>query len=360
GVYCCGPSPVRGIRERRLDLIYDIPFVYAEVNADVHTVIVRNGQALARRVDTERVGAIICTKSLGSDLPQNVTEAYKNPKVTALQFNFPKVLHKNSNSQAKEYNSSPQGTFRQCNMLHSAPGLGSSPERTTIRPRSRRSDYGVHQGLEVSLSLDKVPVAGETISFSVTVSNKDNAPKIQREYLNAQAKEYNSSPLETFWEYNNLFHIAPYEVKTITHQIHLSQYEEMLLGDGLVNLAVVIEDQNSHERVLATEEFNITNPEISIQVTDTDDIVINEEHTARFVFTNPYHVTMNGVLTVKGAGLLKGSVQVNVNLQPGETMEKTITFSPKMAGTKMLHANLVFKNSPIVIRGFRTILVKEA
>lgn len=34
GVYCCGPAPVKAILNGDTDLKYDVPFVFAEVNAD--------------------------------------------------------------------------------------------------------------------------------------------------------------------------------------------------------------------------------------------------------------------------------------------------------------------------------------
>lgn len=46
------------------------------------------------------------------------------------------------------------------------------------------------------------------------------------------------------------------------------------------------------------------------------------------------------------------------SLNPGETMVKTISFTPKMAGIKMLHASLMLNNMPIVITGYETITVK--
>lgn len=51
----------------------------------------------------------------------------------------------------------------------------------------------------------------------------------------------------------------------IPHQI---PYEvcRALIGDNLVNLAVVVQDEGSQDRVLAYEEFNIGTPEIDIQV----------------------------------------------------------------------------------------------
>ncbi len=54
---------------------------------------------------------------------------------------------------------------------------------------------------------------------------------------------------------------------TIHHEISFKEY--MLTEaaeDSLVNLAVVIEDVKSQERVLASEEFNIRSPSLNIQV----------------------------------------------------------------------------------------------
>lgn len=53
--------------------------------------------------------------------------------------------------------------------------------------------------------------------------------------------------------------------KVLRQQILPEQYEHAV-GDKLINLAVVLEDMSSQERVLATEEFNVASPELSIQV----------------------------------------------------------------------------------------------
>lgn len=34
GVFCCGPAPVKAIFNGETHLDYDVPFVFAEVNAD--------------------------------------------------------------------------------------------------------------------------------------------------------------------------------------------------------------------------------------------------------------------------------------------------------------------------------------
>ncbi|KAG7471968.1 hypothetical protein MATL_G00103580 [Megalops atlanticus] len=308
GIFCCGPCPVKAIRKRRVDLAYDTPFVYAEVNADVLTVIVANGRVVSRSVDTERVGTRIYTKSIGSLKPENLTCAYK--------------------------------------CAHDIARLQSTSSR-------RR------KSLDISLSIDKVPVVGEDISVSVTITNKSSVTRFLREHINAQAKDFNNIHLKTFWELRNHLQIVPWEVKTIQHRIPHSQYEGELMADNLVNLAVVIEDERTQERVLASEELNITTPQISFQFAGGDRLVRNKEHSVLVTFTNPFTTPMcNALLTVEGFGLIEGKAQSKVYLlQAGKTVDKTITFTPTSAGTKMLQASLVSKNSSAIIRSFHAVSV---
>lgn len=73
--------------------------------------------------------------------------------------------------------------------------------------------------------------------------------------------------------------------KVIHHLIDHAQYES-LMGDDLVNLAVVMEDEYTQERVLASEEFNITSPQLSIQVQAS----LQNVSTHRINFTRPLHI----------------------------------------------------------------------
>ncbi len=54
---------------------------------------------------------------------------------------------------------------------------------------------------------------------------------------------------------------------TVKHEISFKEYmPKEAAEDSLVNLAVVIEDVKSQERVLASEEFNISTPTLNVQV----------------------------------------------------------------------------------------------
>uniref|UniRef100_A0A674MUY2 protein-glutamine gamma-glutamyltransferase n=1 Tax=Takifugu rubripes TaxID=31033 RepID=A0A674MUY2_TAKRU len=307
GVFCCGPAPVRAIKDRRTDLFFDIPFVYAAVNADVHSIVVSKGRVVSHSKDTERVGAFICTKAVGYPRHQNITRDYKY--ITSMS-------------------------------------------RKTVNPFSANYLYfhsaGSSSGIAVFLTLDKAPVAGEPIRFTVNAVNKQKVAKMMKVHLNAQAKEYNHSPSETFWETHGIIEMSPMESKVIKQQIFPAQYEDVV-GDDLINLAVVLEDMATQERVLASEEFNITTSQLTIQVEDS--VILNREQTATVTFSNHFSHPVSGILTVAGAGLIQGRVHYRA--------QQRITFLPRMTGTKMLQASLSLANINSTISGFKMVFVNK-
>ncbi|KAM6947146.1 transglutaminase 5, like [Lycodopsis pacificus] len=318
GVFCCGPAPVKAIKDRRIDLFFDIPFVYAEVNADVHSVVVSEGRVVSHYTDTERVGSLICTKAVGLPRHQNITGDYK--------------------------------------CIKSLTSTLSSRSSTVSEDLSRGSSRGVL----LVLTLDNVPVAGEPIHFTVKIINKGRVAKRMKVHLNAQAKEYNHSPSDTFWENHGVVQLAPKEVKIIHQQILPAQYEDVV-GDDLINLAVVLEDMASRERVLASEEFNIASPQLTIQIADEDSIVATKEQAAIVAFTNTFSHPVSGVLTVAGAGLIQGKAHFRMlPLRPGKSVTQRITFIPNKVGTKMLQASLALSDINSTVRGFKMVSVRRA
>ncbi|XP_070693405.1 transglutaminase 5, like [Pempheris klunzingeri] len=320
GVFCCGPAPVKAIKDRRIDLLYDIPFVYAEVNADVHSIVVSKGQVLSHSKDEERVGSLICTKAIGLPRHQNITGDYK-------------------------YIKSPTSTLSSRSSTMS--------EDSTLR-------RGSSAEMSVVLTLDKAPVAGEPVRFTVNVINKQSVARMVTVHLNAQTKEYNHSPSDTFWKTHGIIKLAPMEAKVLQKQILPAEYEDVV-GDDLINLAVVVEDMFNQKCVLASEEFNIASPQLTIQIADEDSIVPHKEQTATVTFTNPYSHPVSGDLTVAGAGLIQGKVLFRMlPLQPRGRVEQQITFTPSVVGTKMLQASLTLTNIRATIRGFKMVSVNRA
>lgn len=81
GTYCCGPVPVRAIKEGDLSTKYDAPFVFAEVNADVVNWIQHQDGSMHKSINHSLVvGLKISTKSVGRDEREDITHNYKYPE----------------------------------------------------------------------------------------------------------------------------------------------------------------------------------------------------------------------------------------------------------------------------------------
>ncbi|XP_059190223.1 protein-glutamine gamma-glutamyltransferase 5-like isoform X2 [Centropristis striata] len=379
GIFCCGPCPVAAIQRRSIGTPYDTSFIYASVDANVIRLIVRDGLVVGRKVDTEWVGQLIYTKRIGSDSPENLTHTYKSKKrdqpagpgrhSPICSKDFPpiycpfvepptfkmKVIPETAGfmSTPSALQSSPvvggAGLTSPCSALQSTPVLGGTG--------------GTSPSLEVSLSIDGVPSVGESISMSVTVTNQSSSPRVLMEHVNAQLKEYNKNPQESFWKTHKEVHMQPGEVLTLHHTISLSEYESALAGDDIVNVAVVIKDVRTKERFLAMQEFNIGSPQIDIEIEGGDTIQMKEQHTAQLFFINKYTKPLNGaVLTVQGSGLLQGKHEARlVLLQPGAKIEKTVSIMATSPGTKLLMATFSHSNSSsIVSRSFHKVSVMDA
>uniref|UniRef100_A0A8C4ER17 Protein-glutamine gamma-glutamyltransferase 2 n=1 Tax=Dicentrarchus labrax TaxID=13489 RepID=A0A8C4ER17_DICLA len=84
GVFCCGPAPLRAIKQGELTKKYDAPFIFAEVNADVVDMVrLSNGKFVTFGGSTKSVGRFISTKAVGSDKRHDITHQYKYPEGTA-------------------------------------------------------------------------------------------------------------------------------------------------------------------------------------------------------------------------------------------------------------------------------------
>ncbi|XP_059507531.1 protein-glutamine gamma-glutamyltransferase 2 isoform X5 [Stegostoma tigrinum] len=82
GIYCCGPCPVKAIKEGHVDVKYDAVFIFAEVNADVvYWLVNKDASKQELGVKQHQVGKQIITKSAYTDKREDLTHDYKYPEV---------------------------------------------------------------------------------------------------------------------------------------------------------------------------------------------------------------------------------------------------------------------------------------
>lgn len=84
-------------------------------------------------------------------------------------------------------------------------------ESEAFTSKSTSSPGGPAPTLQVSLTIDEMPALGEDIRMTVTVSNRSGSPRALLEHISAQLKEYDNSPLKSFWVFHGEVLIPPFE-----------------------------------------------------------------------------------------------------------------------------------------------------
>ncbi|XP_053705506.1 protein-glutamine gamma-glutamyltransferase E-like [Synchiropus splendidus] len=351
GTYCCGPCPVVAVQQHCFGAPFDTSFIYASVDSDVVRMIVRDGLVVGRTVDTEWVGQLIYTKRIGSDGPENLTHTYKRKK-------------------RQTVNGGRMGAFTEHSFVAS-PSLQSDPVNQTALMSDTAQLFGASRsagaqglspGLEVSLSLDGVPIVGNTINLQVTLTNRSTGSRVVREHLSAQVKKYHRSPLETLWKEHRDVQLQPLQELVLRHSIRPSVYESVLAGDDIMKVVVVVKDLKSKERVLDTLDFDVSSPQIHFEVEGGDTVQVKTSTTVLVSFTNRLSKALSAaVLTVEGSGLLTGQQQSRMLLlQPSDVIAKKVSITPSSPGTKLLMATFSHGKSPSVVsRCFHKVSVTD-
>uniref|UniRef100_A0A3Q3GTS1 Protein-glutamine gamma-glutamyltransferase 2 n=1 Tax=Labrus bergylta TaxID=56723 RepID=A0A3Q3GTS1_9LABR len=162
GAFCCGPAPVTAIFQGDTDLKYDVPFVFAEVNADMVKWLVSRRKMHS---DTSTVGQKISTKAIGSNMRNDITNLYK---------------HREG--------------------LHGA-------STTTIQNSPLVSFSFSKKSFNLFFQQETKMVNGQDIKLNLKLSNKEHRNKTMSIRVNAQTMRYNGKPA------NNIQ--STFQVKTL-------------------------------------------------------------------------------------------------------------------------------------------------
>ncbi|NXL89815.1 TGM2 glutamyltransferase, partial [Alectura lathami] len=267
GVYCCGPAPVKAIKEGDLQVQYDIPFIFAEVNADVVYWIVQSSGEQKKSIHPSEVGKNISTKSVGRDSREDITHTYKYPE-------------------------------------------GSEKEREVFtKAELEKSSLGVQdEGLHVRIKLSEGANNGSDFDVFAVVSNDTDAERACRLMLCARTTSYSGTlgPPCGSKDLLNLT-LGPREEQRVPLRILYEQYGPHLTQDSVIKVMALLTEYESGDVVVAVRNVYVQNPEIKIRI--LGEPMQNRKLVAEISLVNPLAVPLNyGVFVVEGAGLTDGQM----------------------------------------------------
>ncbi|XP_039766001.1 protein-glutamine gamma-glutamyltransferase 6 [Ornithorhynchus anatinus] len=336
GVFRCGPASVAAIREGEVDLAYDGPFVFAEVNADYVTWLWQ-AEGAARepvRTDPRAVGARLATKALRGDRPCDLTRCYKHP----------------------------EGSKKERQVFRKAVRKLFGVEAAGRRERVRRAGGHVPEPAKKptvsgKFKLLEPPAVGRDLRLALGLANLTARPQKVKVNLSASTILYTRRPVAEVLHESRAVKLGPREEKQIPISIPYSDYMKDLTSDKKILVSAMVLVFKGEKTLL---EKDVTLGDF-ILIKVLGPAVVDEPCTVAVTVSNPLPEAVDDcVLVVEGSGLLAEPLSIEV--PPLEAEEKaTVRFdvTPYKSGSRQLQADLVSARFPD-IKGFLTVHVDPA
>ncbi|XP_043978035.1 protein-glutamine gamma-glutamyltransferase E-like isoform X1 [Gambusia affinis] len=327
GLFCCGPASVAAIRNGEVNLKYDAPFVFAEVNADSVSWLVRSdGSRMKIYSDSRTVGQYISTKAVGSYKRTDITNSYKHREGTVEERKvFAYALDKIVNGSR---------------MSRDAAGSGdrvSSPASamSTVPPPDPSKPQLLIRFEEVSK-----PENGKDVNLRMILSSGSSATRTFSVNISVQAMKYTGQPDGNIQTEVTEQKLLPGKDLIVPIKVPFSVYHQYMIQRRTMSISAVITDlQNEDNVYLATNRVVLANPPLSITVSGKSKV--NQELTAEVIFMNPINDTLRDcTMSLSGSGLIIGEEITNLpNLQPNNRFRITVVLVPYKSGERSLLVN---------------------
>uniref|UniRef100_A0A4W6BKE7 protein-glutamine gamma-glutamyltransferase n=1 Tax=Lates calcarifer TaxID=8187 RepID=A0A4W6BKE7_LATCA len=293
GVFCCGPAPVAAILQGDTNLKYDVPFVFAEVNADIVKWMVRaNGSKIKMNSDSKKVGKSISTKAVGYNRRTDLTNNYKHDLL-------------NLNIYLSIIQSLKTSSIFYCFLN----------QETKIK-------------------------SGQDIHLKLKLCNRDRTNRTMSIYINAQGMRYTGVPVSHILNTVQEKMLLSGQEVIVPIQIPLQTYNNHMVNcDSVKVSAVAIDKQNQNDIYESEIDISMEYPSLSMKV--LGEARVDRKMTMEVEFTNTLNATLrNCSLTVTGSGMYKfDSVERLVQLEPNATWKLLITTIPRRSGTRVVVAD---------------------
>ncbi|XP_075033773.1 protein-glutamine gamma-glutamyltransferase E-like [Mixophyes fleayi] len=290
GLYRLGPCSVKAVKEGDVDLQYDVPFVFAELNADtVDWLVYPDGSKVKIHSNTHSVGKLTSTKAVGSRARADVTNNYKYAEGT------PKEREIFMKAQKKLQESSTWTAARDTVSLAAA----------DAEPAPKPDFYATFKQSSDTL-------VGQDVTLTLTVKNTSANNMSLRVKMIATAIVYTNASVNEILTQDLSVALGPNEEQNLPLTIAYDQYGNAITPSHMIKVVAMCVDENGGNLLVETV-IALKNPPIVIKV--TEQAFINKPLHLEIEFTNPIAEDVeNSVMTVDGSGLVKEQIKIDVPL----------------------------------------------
>ncbi|KAM6163821.1 protein-glutamine gamma-glutamyltransferase E [Rhynchocyon petersi] len=321
GVFQCGPASVVGVREGDVNQEFDMPFVFAEVNADrIIWIYDKNTNSQKKNSsDPQSVGKYISTKAVGSYSRMDVTDQYK---------------FREGSRQEREVFERALSSLKPNRLFN--PTSAESSEREDRKP-----------SISGKFKVNGVLAVGQEVNLSLILTNLTTDMKTVTVNMTAWTIVYNGTLVHEVWKDSSTISLDPEEETLYPVKISYAEYQNYLKADNMIRITAVCQVPDEGEVVVA-RDIILDNPTLTLEV--LDQARVQKPVNVQMLFANPLDEPVkNCVLMVEGSGLLLGNLKIDVpTLRPKERSRVRFEILPTRSGTKQLLADFSCNKFPAI------------
>ncbi|XP_067857890.1 coagulation factor XIII A chain-like isoform X2 [Heptranchias perlo] len=303
GMYRCGPSSVKAIKQGQVCFPYDAPFIYAEVNSDVvYWNRQKDGSLIKGDVKTDEVGKLIVTKQIGSDGRKDITDQYKYPEGSQEE--------RNAQSSAVQY------------------GIKREQAVTEV---SMDASVNVHVRENILL--------GTNFDIVVELKNNSDEERSITVHVSGNVMFYTGVPKVQFKDETIKVSLQPLKVHQTQVNIKSEDYMDHLVEQSNLHFLVSGLVAETGQTLAAQKVITLQIPKLNMKVQGP--AVFGREVTIVIEFTNPLKKPLEHiVLRTDGLGLLKPKLKIFSVLPEKATLTTKESFIPWKRGQRKVIASL--------------------
>ncbi|XP_069807714.1 protein-glutamine gamma-glutamyltransferase E-like [Dendropsophus ebraccatus] len=334
GIYRLGPCSLKAVKEGDVDLQYDTPFVFAEVNADTnHWVTYEDGTTKLIYSESQAVGWNTSTKAVGSFTRADVTNNYKYPEGSPKE----REIFQKAKDKLRP---------RMATRFAAMSVRDEKPEEEAVKPEFS----GTFKNNETQV--------GEDLTMELTLKSTSANTRTVQVKMTATAIVYNSTPVMEILTQSQAVTLGAKEEKSISWKITYPKYKNAITPDNMIEVVAVCEDEMGGS-LLVDKVVTLKNPPLLLRI--NQQTKLKQVTTVDVIFTNPIKESVDdSVLIVEGSGLMRKPLVVRVqSLKENQRVTIGFDIDPYRIGERSLMVDYSSKHFPNV-KAFQSVLVAQS
>lgn len=326
GQYRCGPAPLAAIKKGEIKRPYDVPFVFAEVNADKLFWKYRGPcqpmKLLGKK--TGGIGNFISTKAVGKHAREDVTHQYKFAE------------------DSREERDVMRNALRMC-------------ENTFAR-------YYLNEDLEdieFDFQMNDDIVIGQPFTVTVIIENKSDKDYDVEVVLRSDTMRYTGAVKDLVKKHKQDVAMKAHSKERIAMEVTFAEYYEKLVTQCAFNLACLCKVKQTEFEYFAQDDFRVRKPDIKIEC--PGELTVKREAKCRASFKNPLPIALTkGRFMIQGGGLTKVQfINLKEAVPVGGEAACDFTITPTIKGEKSI--SIIFDSRQLEdVDGMLTVQVSPA